>query len=393
MKKTTKLFLVLIVIVILSCLLAACNWLFPPDIPDLTFYDNGFTYLEKGDFYEVEKYSGIADSVVIPSSFNGKEVVSIGEKAFAYDNLTRVVIPDTVTSIGAEAFAHCVHLKNLWIGSGVKHIEKEAFYDCVRLVEIYNKSPLKITARSEDFGEVGYFAKAIYTEPYSTKLYTDENGYTVYTDGDMVSLIEYIGEETDLVLPAGITEINNNAFYGKFTITSVTIPESVKRIGAGAFWLTAGTLGYDSRMRRVNYTGDIASWCEITFEDNPLYNAHRACYFCINDERVSNLVIPEGVTEIKSYAFHGASFTSVTIPDSVTSIGDYAFYDCSALQGVTIGRGIMRIGDSAFGNCASLTSITFCGTKAKWNSIKKERNWCPEDADYTIHCTDGDIKE
>ncbi|WP_251183240.1 leucine-rich repeat protein, partial [Anaerocaecibacter muris] len=60
--------------------------------------------------------------------------------------------------------------------------------------------------------------------------------------------------------------------------------------------------------------------------------------------------------------------TSITIPDSVTSIGRYAFYKCS-----------------------SLTSINFGGTKAQWNSIKKDSYWNSYTGNYTVICTDGTI--
>ena len=79
----------------------------------------------------------------------------------------------------------------------------------------------------------------------------------------------------------------------------------------------------------------------------------------LNGELVTDLVIPDGVTEIKDYAFSGfSSLTSVTIPNSVTSIGEYAFDGCRALTSVTIGSGVTSIGNDAFHGCNKITSIS-----------------------------------
>ena len=65
-----------------------------------------------------------------------------------------------------------------------------------------------------------------------------------------------------------------------------------------------------------------------------------------------NIKIPDSVTEIYAYAFHGcSSLTSVSIPDSVTEIGLYAFDDCSSLSGISIPNSVTYIGKKAFNHC------------------------------------------
>ena len=81
-----------------------------------------------------------------------------------------------------------------------------------------------------------------------------------------------------------------------------------------------------------------------------------AFYDCGN---LSSITIPDSVTDIGDLAFHScSSLTSITIPDSVTNIGDLAFYKCNSLTSITIPKGVTSIGRAAFADCKNLTSIT-----------------------------------
>ena len=156
---------------------------------------------------------------------------------------------------------------------------------------------------------------------------------------------------TSVTIPAYITNIGGYAFYNCSSLTSITIPRSVKSIGSYAFQ------GCNA-LTKNNYTGDIASWCNIKFDSssaNPMYSSHN---LFINDQEIKDVIIPNSVDSIHDYAFYnGYSLTSVTIPESVTNIGRYAFYNCSSLISVTIPQNITRIELSTFGFCSSLTSI------------------------------------
>ena len=154
-----------------------------------------------------------------------------------------------------------------------------------------------------------------------------------------------------VVLPNSVTIIENSAFSNCSGLLSLTLPGSVTLIEKNAF-------AYCSSLTKVNYLGDIAQWCNIQFEgdgSNPLGNAHN---LYIDDELVTDLVIPESVTKIKNYAFYCAScLTSLTIPNSVNSIDSYAFFNCSGLTSITIGDSVTSIGKSAFSGCSGLTSL------------------------------------
>ncbi len=226
-------------------------------------------------------------SITIPDS-----VTSIGSETFSgCSSVTSITIPDSVTSIEERAFIHCSGLMSITIGSSVANIGDSAFYGCEKLVEVYNKSALPISAGNYTYGYAGYYAKAVYVEPYTSKLSIDENGYILYVDGDTVLLMGYTGNETSLILPVGISEVYACALKGCSALTNIIIPNGVAKVGNGAF---------------------------------------------LDCSALTNIIIPNSVTSIGERAFEDcSSLTSITIPDSVTSIGEGVFEDCSSLTSIT----------------------------------------------------------
>lgn len=259
-----------------------------------------------------------------------------------------------------------------------------------------------------DFSEVCESGQTLFyeitsnEEPYTVKVVPENshssNTYSTYPTGDLVipTSVTYNGIEytvtcigwdafyrcsglTSVSMGNTITEISGYAFENCSGLTSITIPYSVGKIGAGVF------MGCNV-LASVYYIGDIAQWCEIIFnneEANPLYKAHN---LYINNTLVTDLVIPESITEIKPYAFLNAScLTSVSLGNSVESIGyrafcecsglteviisnsvdtikNYAFENCNGVQSVTIGNSVKYIGDNAFSGCLGLTTVNFNAT-------------------------------
>jgi len=302
----------------------------------------------------------------------GNGVTSIGEYAFSdCAKLTSITIPDNVSTIGGRAFQSCHNLNSVTIGSGVTSIGEFAFNSCGKLVEVYNRSSLDITAGSYEFGWVGYYAKAIYTSEYVSKLSTDEDGFVLYKDGKASSLIGYVGSETALTLPLGITEINQFAFEDS-DLTSIIIPESVNSIGKCAFHnsqdLTSLTIPSSVTSIGEKAFSGCSGLTSLVIPSGVTSIGEQAFSFCSG---LTSITISEGVRIIDRYAFWTCtSFTSLTIPDSVTSIGDYAFCDCSGLVSIIIPDSVTSIGLGAFRGCTGISVIKYQGDIAKWCGIQ-----------------------
>lgn len=165
----------------------------------------------------------------------GNQVTQIWQYAFNRClGVLDLIIPDSVESISRFAFASS-SLTSITIGSGVKQIEEYAFNGCYRLVEIYNKSTLQITLDDSNYGQIAAHAKAVYTNDFESKITQDSDGFVYYNNELEKILIEYIGSESEVIIPSEISRINTGAFYQIEGITNIEISNSIVIIDNYAF--------------------------------------------------------------------------------------------------------------------------------------------------------------
>ena len=191
----------------------------------------------------------------------------------------------------------------------------------------------------------------------------------------------------DIVIPASIdgvpvTEIAASCFSNNTAITSVVIPNSVKKINAYAFYdcknlqkiymgsgiIEVGNYAFTSNPNvKSVYIDDIVSWCNINFAtsgSNPLCSGAKLYvkgeFFEYLDTKL------EGITSLGNYAFYGYEhLKSVNISSDVKNIGVLAFGWCENLEKVVFADGLTYIGDAAFENCNKLTQVVLPQTLTK----------------------------
>lgn len=156
--------------------------------------------------------------------------------------------------------------------------------------------------------------------------------YRVLEDGT-AEITGYKGQATDLVIPSKIdgykvASIGDSAFYGYYTLTNITIPESVTSIRGAAFNYCYGLTNIKVDTKNDRYS-DV---------DGVLFNKNKTEIICYPAGKESkSYVIPNSVTRIGESAFQYCDdLTSISIPYSVISIGKSAFYPCSSLTDITV---------------------------------------------------------
>ena len=146
-----------------------------------------------------------------------------------------------------------------------------------------------------------------------------------------------------------VTEIDDYAFCGCNEMTSVSIPASVWHIGFGAF---SGCEG----LKEI-HINSLSSWCEMSFYDvlddagdSPFLYADG---LYIDGELITDLVVPEGVTEIGAHAFEGyEKLRSVVLHNGIEAIHKSAFLGCTDLTDINFPDSLLYIGPYAFNGTA-----------------------------------------
>ena len=292
-----------------------------------------------GTYAEVIGYEGTATKIVIADTYNGLPVKNIYEGAFfPNDTITSVILPNSVVSIGGQAFRGCNNLTSMIIGNNVVSIGEKAFNGCSRLTTIV--IPDSVTSiGNEAFDSCDNLTNVVI-------------GNSVTSIGN--EAFYWCRNLKNVVIPNSVISIGYSAFFGCSNLTSVVIPDSVISIGYTAF---EGCTNLQFEVYgNAKYLGN---------EENPYY-----ALIEVSNNNYSSYEIHQSTKIIADSAFQDCSrLTNMNIPNNVIYIGDNAFRDCNNLTGVIIGNSVTYIGISAFHVCDNLTSVYYNGTEEDWANI------------------------
>ncbi|UOY08258.1 leucine-rich repeat protein [Muricauda sp. SCSIO 64092] len=304
--------------------------------------------------------------LIIPGNVtNGGDtftVTSIGPGTFVANDLTKVTIPESITSIGANAFTDNPGLLEV-VAKGANpppSLDPSAFGDRSEIALIVPKG--SITAYEGIFGWTGF--KSITEEEIAG---ADDFEHEVIAGTNTVRITGYKGTATSVNIPETITKggiqykvthIGAGAFKDN-ALTSVTLPNSLTHIEAEAF-------------RDSGLSGHLEIPDGVESIGNDAFNSRK------NGAYLDSVTLPNSVTRIGQRAFAGHLLKSVnipdklqvleggvfannnlnqvTIPESVTEIQGSAF-NRNALASVTIPSSVIKIGPTAFANNNNLTIV------------------------------------
>ena len=381
--------------------------------------ESDYTYnaLDDGTI-EITGYSGSAENIVIPAQIDGKSVTRIGNNAFEKSSAKEIVIPDSVTEIGSQAFSGCGKLTGVSIPNSVTTIRDRAFFDCNSLASITipdsvtdielqafcNCTSLKevtIPASVTYIGDeaFGYYsdidgseikkvdgfkinyAKNTYGHYYATKNgFSDEDCIITneLSDGTL-EISNYAGNSATYEIPGEIdgkkvVRIGDSAFIDCTELTSVTIPDGVTDICWRAFYncvslksvtIPESVINIDNYAFGYYYDSDSFGTKKIDgFKINYVKNTYGHMYALKNgftDEAcLLTNELGDGTLEITKYVGNSATCVIPSEIDGkkVTQIGYNAFSSRTELTSITIPDGVTIIGNSAFSDCTSLETVT-----------------------------------
>ena len=339
------------------------------------------------------KYKGKAKVVTVPDG-----VVRIGSRAFDNNHrVEKVILPDTVTSIGRSAFRFCDKLKVVE-ANNLELLEEEAFwYSGIETIDLSHVKVIEATAFSgcknlkdidlnqveiigdwafdrcvglmevhlnavEEIGDMAFYLcdnllsvtglgylkvwgeKPFYMTPFAEH-YADNLGENpmLIINGILVLATDCSGVVT---IPDEVKEIGGGAFAGS-KVTQVVIPEHITKIGNGAFSgseLSSVNIPDGVKVIGANTFADTKNLLEIVLPDSVEEIGDGAFYY----SSIESINMPMSLKRIGNYAFDGTNITFIVLPEGVESIGDNAFANTSKLKTFSMKDSVTEVGEYAF---------------------------------------------
>ena len=354
---------------------------------DGMFYDDSVNFvIENG---VLKKYNGWQTFVEIPDT-----VTSIGDEAFKNNtSMVSVSIPDSVKSIGDSAFYGCTSLLGVVIPDSVEKTGRCAFQKCSKLASAYLPVNEKLTVINTGTFYECMSLKEIIVPDNIVKIEFD----AFYNCRNL----------KNIDLSKNLITVGYNVFGNCKSISKIEIPKSLKNFdstwGSGTN-TKYGVFGGCSNLKTVKFEEGSTIVCpalfmgcdgieEIELPDTITKIGNSAFKSCKN---LNKVIISESVTEIDNQAFAECSglidvemqeginkicsrafykcgkITSINIPDSVETIEFEAFYQCDKLENIKLSENLTIVGYGVFGDCISIGKIeiprTLKGFNTSWGS-------------------------
>ena len=314
-------------------------------------------------------------NLVIPES-----ITAINNYAFySCSGLTSVTIPNSVTSIGHYAFKGCRGLTSIPIPISVTSIGDDAFDECYGLkkVEIFDIAAWCKIDFSNFFSNPLSFALHLYMDGKEIinlvipESITAINDYAFQncvglTSINIPSSVTSIGDYsfsgchglTSVSIPSSVTTIGDYAFSGCSGLTSFAIPNSVTSIGRYAFYSCSGLkdFGIEDGDTELNIVQNALNGAPI----ENLYIGRNWTFSGTESmlKGLDNVTIGTRVTKVPDYAFGGCTeLTDVAIPSWIKEIGDNAFNGCTGLKSIAMGANIEKVGANVLNGCNNVKDI------------------------------------